>query len=60
LGEKLYTSIAPIMGLPLARQAQRLHAKNCRDPIYIPGLNDWAFVLAAKTERPLQNSMDGT
>jgi len=60
LGEKMYTSIAPIMGLPIARQAQRLRAKERSNSVYMPGLNDWAFKLAAESQRPFHNSMDGT
>ena len=40
LGEKMYTSIAPIMGLPITRQAQRLHAKEHSNSVYMPGLNN--------------------
>ena len=29
LGERMYSTIAPMMGLPLARQAQRLRAADC-------------------------------
>jgi len=56
----MYTSIAPIMGLPIASQAQRLHAKEHSNSVYIPGLNDWAFKLAIENKRPFHNSMDGT
>lgn len=55
----MYTSIAPIMGLPIARQAQRLRAKECSNSVYILGLNDWEFKLAAERKRPFHNSMDG-
>ena len=59
--EKLYTTTAPILGLPLARQAQRIRASDQSGFAYMPGLNDWAFQMVAKRElRPLQNSMDGT
>ena len=61
LGEKLYTTTAPILGLPLARQAQRIRACDQSGFAYMPGLNDWAFQMVAKRElRPLQNSIDGT
>ena len=61
LGEKLYTTTAPILGLPLARQAQRICASDKSGFSYMPGLNDWAFQTIAKRElRPIQNSMDGT
>ena len=61
LGEKLYTTTAPILGLPLARQAQRIRASDKSGFSYMPGLNGWAFQIVAKRElRPIQNSMDGT
>ena len=61
LGEKLYTTTAPILGLPSARQARRIRAKDLEGAVYLPGLNQWAFDIAAKREcRPLQNGMDGT
>lgn len=61
LGEKLYTTMAPILGLPLARQAQRIRASDKSGFSYMPRLNDWAFQIVAKRElRPIQNSMDGT
>ena len=61
LGEKLYTTTAPILGLPLARQAQRIRASERSGFSYMPGLNEWAIQLVARRElRPIQNSMDGT
>lgn len=60
LGEKMYSTVAPMMGLPLARQAQRLRAKERHPFTYMPGLNDWAFRRAAENPRPYHNSMDGT
>lgn len=61
LGEKMYSTIAPIIGLPLARQAQRIRAKDQFPHTYMPGINDWALQVAASRElRPLQMSMDGT
>ena len=61
LGEKLYTTMAPILGLPLARQTQCIRASDKSSFSYMPGLNDWAFQIIAKRElRPIQNSMDGT
>ena len=56
LGEKMYSTIAPMMGLPAARQAQRLNAKDCSSFTYMPGLNDWAFDAASKTHRPYMDS----
>lgn len=35
-----------MMGLPLARQAQRLRASERTTFAYMPGLNDWAFLAA--------------
>lgn len=61
LGEKLYTTTAPMLGLPMARQVQRLRASDQNDSVYMPGLNSLAFKLIAKRElTPLQNSIDGT
>ena len=59
--EKMYSTIAPMMGMPSHRQAQHIRAQELSRSIYMPGLNDWAFEIASKdTNRPLQNSMDGT
>ena len=52
LGEKMYSTVAPMMGLPLARQAQRLRAKGCSSFTYMPGINDWPFKIAS--EKPKQ------
>ena len=62
LGEKLCTTTAPILGIPLARQAQRIRVSDDKSCFpYMPGLNDWTFQIIAKRElRPIQNSMDGT
>lgn len=61
LGEKLYTTTAPILGLPTARQARKIRAMDIGDQHYLPGINNWALDLAAQGERrPLQNGMDGT
>ena len=49
-----------MMGLPLARQAQRLQAKEHHTFTYVPSLNDWAFQIAARQHHPFHNSMDGT
>ena len=43
LGEKLYSTVAPMMGLPSHRQAQRIRSKDMGTAIYLPGLNDWSF-----------------
>lgn len=60
LREKMYSTIAPMMGLPGAQQAQRIRAKDRGCSTYMPGLNDWAFASAGSTCRPYHNSMDGT
>ena len=61
LGEKLYTTTAPLLGLPCARQAQKICAKEIGDHHYLPGINNWALDVAIKNDtRPLQNGMDGT
>ena len=59
-GERMYSTVAPMMGLPLARQAKRLRAKDLKGASYLPGLNDWAFRASAENCTPYQNSMDGT
>ena len=43
LGERMYTITAPIMGLPCARQAKRITAKERDSTHNLPGLNEWAF-----------------
>ena len=61
LGEKLYTTTAPMLGLPSVRQARRIRSKEMDSQYYLPGINDWALEMAANHElRPLQNGMDGT
>lgn len=59
-GERMYSTVAPMMGLPLARQTKRLRAKDLKGSCYLPGLNDWAIREGAKHCTPYQNSMDGT
>ena len=57
----MYSMVAPMMGLPLARQSQKLRAMDCSGHTYLPGLNDWALAVADKRDsHPLQNRMDGT
>ena len=56
----MYSTVAPMMGLPLARQAQRIRAQERHSTTYTPGINDWAIKAAAEEHRPYQNSMDGT
>ena len=38
-GEKLYTTTAPMLGLPSARQARRISTKEIGDQYYLPGIN---------------------
>ena len=52
LGEKMCTTIAPIMGLPMSRQAQRLQAKECSSFTYMPGINDWPFEKTSQQRKP--------
>ena len=56
----MYTTIAPVMGLPLSRQAQRLRADEGHQFTHMPGLNEWVFQVASKNIRPFHNSMDET
>ena len=57
----MYTTLAHILGLPNARQARKIRAKETTRHHYLPGINDWAVALVASRElRPIQNSMDGT
>ena len=62
LGERMYTITAPLLGLPKARQAREIRAKETGVHHYLPGLNDWAFESVSKRPKlkPLQNGMDGT
>ena len=61
LGEKIYTTTAPLLGLPKIRQTRRIRSEDSSDHYYIPGINVWALQLVASREhRPLQNGMDGT
>ena len=57
----MYTTTAPMLGLPSARQARRICAKESAKRFYLPGVNGWAMDLACSREvKPLQNGMDGT
>ena len=49
-----------MVGLPATQQVQRLRARERHSFAYMPGLNDWAFSVAAEQCRPYHNSMDGT
>ena len=61
LGQKTYSELAPILGLPSIRQAQKLKSKLIDGEHYMPGLNDWIIEKASKRVKvPLQNGMDGT
>ena len=55
----MHCTVAPIMGLPLARQAQGLRSAEKSPYLYMPGLNNWAFKLASKQCKPFYHSMDG-
>jgi len=60
LGQKTYSELAPILGLPGLRQAQRIKSKLVCNTHYMPGINEWAIEKAGKHEKvPLQNGMDG-
>ena len=43
LGEKMYTTAAPLLCLPSERQARQLRVKEAKVYHYLPGLNGWAF-----------------
>ena len=61
LGEKMYTTTAPILGLPCAHQARKIRSKEAFNQHYLQGINNWALEKASKREvRPLQNGMNGT
>lgn len=64
LGEKMYSTAAPLLGLSSERQARRLRVKETKAHHYLPGLNGWAFEKAQhnsnKACKPLQIGMDGT
>ena len=63
-GEKMYTTTAPLLGLPSERHARRIRMKETKAHHYLPGLNSWAFEKAqtqsAIKQNPLQIGMDGT
>lgn len=49
LGEKMYTTTAPMLGLPSARQARRIRAKESAERFYLPGLNGpWILYAVGK------------
>ena len=58
----MYTTTAPLLGLPTFRQAQKICAKDLIDDFCMPGINKWALQRLAIREdiRPLQCGMDGT
>ena len=61
LGQKIYKELAPLLGLPSVRQAQKIRSKSLNEQNYMPGINSWALKKASERKRvPLQNSMDGT
>ena len=61
LGQKTYSELAPILGLPGLRQIQKLKAKLVSHGHYMPGINNWEIEKASKHAKvPLQIGMDGT
>ena len=61
LGERAYSEIAPMLGLPVARQARNIRSKEKANQHFLPGLTNWAIEVAAGREyRPIQCGMDGT
>lgn len=40
LGEKMYTTTAPLLGLPKIRQTRRIRSQDIGDHYYLPGIND--------------------
>ena len=61
LGERAYSEMAPMLGLPVARQARKIRSKETANQHFLPGLNNWAIEAAAGREsRPIQCGMDGT
>ena len=62
LGGKMYTTTAPLLGLPTFRQAKKICARDLIDDYYMSGVNKWPLQRLASREliRPLQNGMDGT
>ena len=51
----MYSTVAPMMGLPLACQAQRLRAKECFSSTYMPGIIDWPFKIASEKHKPFHH-----
>jgi len=63
LGEKMYSTTAPLLGLPTVRQARRIRAKDIKSSqhVYFPGINRWPLEKMSRRQlKPLQNGMDGT
>ena len=61
LGQKMYKELAPLLGLPSVRQAQKIRSKSLNEQNYMPGINSWALQKASERKKiPLQNSMDST
>ena len=58
----MYTTTAPLLGLPTFRQAKKIRAKDILDDFYMPGINKWALQKLCQREvlKPLQNGMDET
>lgn len=60
-GEKMYTTTAPLLGLPNSRQARKNRAKDLSQQHYLPGINKWPLEKLTNRAilKPLQNGMDG-
>ena len=39
LGQKMYKELAPLLGLPSVRQAQKIRSKSLNEQNYMPGSN---------------------
>ena len=48
----MYSTVAPMMGLHLVCQTQRLRAKECSSFTYMPGINDWSYKLDSEKFKP--------
>ena len=51
LGENMYTATTPLLGLPTARQARKIRAKDMKSSqhiIYLPGINKWPLEKLSK------------
>ena len=48
LGQKMYKELAPLLGLPSVRQAQKIGSKSLNEQNYMPGINSWALQKASE------------